>query len=241
MDAPCIRTISTASVRRALEEILGDESERNIVCEADGLDAGARELIHTATRSLRFQRADSADRLRQVTELSLHAGEISARLQSSDADRDARQRQVEELTTLLQTSEADRDARQRQVQELTSLLQASETDRAARLQQVEELAARLQTSDEDRTARQEQVQALTALLQVSNTDRAARLQQVEELTALLQTSEADRAARLTVIEALNSRLLANEPGPDLPPALPTKSNVPLPPNPVEPAVHDERF
>ncbi len=210
VDAPCVRTISTASVRRALEEILDDPAGQSVVFEADGLDAGARELINTATPHLRFLRADSADRLRQVTELSRHAGELSARLQSSDADRDARQTQVETLTSLLAASESDRDARRSQVETLTASLKTSEADRAVRLQQVEELTALLQTSDADRNARQEQVQELTALLQTSEADRAARLQQVEELTALLQTSDADRNARQEQVQELTALLQTSE-------------------------------
>ena len=207
VDAPCVRTISTGSVRRALQEIL-DDGAGSVVVEADGLEAGARTLIDTATPHLRFLRTDSADRLRQVTELARHAGEASARLQSSDADRDARQLQVGELTDLLHASEADRDARQLQVGELTDLLHASEADRDARQEQVQELTALLKTSETDRNARQEQVHELTALLRTSETDRDARQEQVHELTALLQTSEADRYARFLQIEQLTTWLKA---------------------------------
>ncbi|MBE7212880.1 MAG: polysaccharide pyruvyl transferase family protein, partial [Gluconacetobacter diazotrophicus] len=166
VDAPCVRTISVDSVRRALQEIL-DGAEGSVVVEADGLDAGARALIDTATPHLRFLRTDSADRLRQTVELARQAGELSERLQTSDADRDARQDQVEELTALLATSEADRQARQDQVEELTTLLETSETDRQARQDQVEELTALLATSEADRQARQDQVEELTTLLETS--------------------------------------------------------------------------
>ncbi len=195
-DAPCVRTISTASVRRALESILDHAAEGNVVVEAGGLDTGARALIDTATPRLRFLRTDSADRLRQVQE-------TSARLQASEADRDARKLQVEELTALLKTSEADRDARLLQ-------LEASEADRDARLLQVEELTALLKTSEADRDARQEQIEELTPLLKASETDRDARLLQVEELTAQLQASEADRYARFLQIEQLTVWLKASD-------------------------------
>ena len=88
-DAPCIRTISTASVRRALEGVLDDAAAGTVIIEADGLDAAARELIDAATPRLRFLRTDSADRLRQVNELTLLTGELNSRLRTSDADRDA--------------------------------------------------------------------------------------------------------------------------------------------------------
>ena len=219
-DAPCVRTISPASVRRALEQFLQDEAESQKIFEAEGLEPGARALIDKATPRLRFLREDSADRLRQVQRLTLEvkaldaqrqadrAGheqsteELTALLQTSEADRAARLRQVEELDARLQASEADRDGRLRQVEELTALLRTSEADRGARLRQVEELDARLQASEADRAARGSQIEELTALLRTSEADRAARGSQIEELTALLQTSETDRAARWNQIEQL---------------------------------------
>ena len=206
VDAPCVRTISTATVKRALQEILEGAAESCVILEADGLDAGARSLIDAATPHLRFLSADSADRLRQVTELASHAGEISARLQVSDADRDARQLQVEELTTFLHASEADRDARQLQVEELTTLLHAAATDRDARQGQVQELTVLLKASEADRDARQLQVQELTALLKISDADRDARQLQVQELIALLHTSETDRDARQGQVQELTALL-----------------------------------
>ncbi len=206
VDAPCVRTISTASVRRALEETLEDAAGGHTVVVADGLDAGARGLIDTATPKLRFEREDSADRLRQVMELTAHAEAVAARLQTSDADRNARLSQIEGLTTLLKTSDADRDARLQQVQELTGLLAASEADRDTRQHGVQELTALLKTSDADRDARQIQVDDLTHSLKTSDADRDARLQQVQELTRLLTTSEADRAARQSQIEELTALL-----------------------------------
>jgi ADP-heptose:LPS heptosyltransferase len=194
VDAPCIRTISPASVQQALNLFLRDEADLQTVFHAEGLEDGLRALIDTATPRLRFQRADSLDRLRQVRLLAARATELSDRLQSSDADRFARQIQVKELTALLQESEADRSARQVQVKELTALLQESEADRSARLQQVNEL---------------------TALLQESEADRSARLLQIKELSARLQETEADRSARVepalgsasqTIVEDLQLRL-----------------------------------
>jgi ADP-heptose:LPS heptosyltransferase len=194
VDAPCIRTISPASVQQALNLFLRDDADLQTVFHAEGLEDGLRALIDTATPRLRFQREDSLDRLRQVRLLAARATELSDRLQSSDADRFARQIQVKELTALLQESEADRSARQVQVKELTALLQESEADRSARLQQVNEL---------------------TALLQESEADRSARLLQIKELSARLQETEADRSARVepalgsasqTIVEDLQLRL-----------------------------------
>ena len=227
-DAPCVRTISPASVRRALEQFLQNEKEGRKISEAEGLEPGARALIDKATPQLRFLREDSADRLRQVQRLTFevkaldarrqadHTGheqsmeELTALLQTSEADRAARLRQVEELDARLQASESDRDFRLRQVEELDARLQASEADRDFRLRQVEELDALLQTSEADRTARGRQVEELTSLLETSETDRAARGRQVEELDALLQTSEADRTARGRQVEELTNLLQTSE-------------------------------
>lgn len=231
VEAPCVRTISTGSVREALTQILDAVPEENLIVEAGGLDAGARRLIDTATPRLRFLREDSVDRLRQVMELTLQSNELGQRLQTSDTDRDARQRQVRELTGLLQTSEADcaarlgqveeltawlatseadRDARRSQVNELAALLETSESDRVSRLKQVGELTTLLNHSEADRNARQEQIHELTALAIASDTDRDARQTQVQELTALLATSEADRAARLVQIDKLTALFHASE-------------------------------
>ncbi len=210
VDAPCVRTISTASVRRALQQLLDGPADGQVIVEADGLDAGARALIETATPHLRFLREDSTDRLRQVTELTLQTHGLAARLQSSDADRDARQIQVEELTALLKTSETDCAARQIQVEELTTLLQASEIDRDARRTQVQELTALLTRSEADRDARQLQVEELHALLGTSESDRDARQIQVEQLQGLLTTSEADRDARLRQVQELTALLKTSD-------------------------------
>ena len=223
-DAPCVRTISPASVQGALEQFLQDETEGQTIFEAEGLEPGARALIDTATPRLRFLREDSADRLRQIQRLTFEAKSLAAQqqadhahheqsikelttlLQASETDRAARLRQVEGLDARLQASETDRAARGRQVEELTALLQTSETDRAARLRQVEELDARLQTSETDRAARGRQVAELTALLQDSESDRAARWTQIEQLTLWVKTGVADRATQAEQIERLTKRI-----------------------------------
>jgi chromosome segregation ATPase len=58
-------------------------------------------------------------------------------LRISEADRLARQNQIEQLTGLLQVSESDRLARQDQIEQLTGLLSVSEADRSIALTQVE--------------------------------------------------------------------------------------------------------
>ena len=228
VDAPCVRTISPASVRRALEQFLEGEAEGQTIFEAEGLEPGARALINAATPRLRFLREDSADRMRQIQRLTFQTKALDAQfqtdrsnhqqavekltalLQTSETDRDMRLGQVEELTAWLQTSEADRAARANQIEELTTLLQTSETDRDTRLGQIEELTTLLQTSETDRAARANQIEELSALLQTSEVDRAARASQIEELTMLLQTSEADRVARATQIEQLTAWLQTSE-------------------------------
>ena len=210
VDAPCLRAISPVSVRLALEQFLRDEADGQAVFEAQGLEAGARDLIEKATPRLRFAREDSRDRLRQNKELSSRVRELDLQLQASDRDRDARLEQIEELSgrareldSQLQASDRDRDARLQQIEELSERareldlqLQASDRDRDARLQQIEELSVRvrnldlqLQTSDQDRNARLQQIEELSARvreldlqLQASDQDRNARLQQIEELT-----------------------------------------------------------
>ena len=103
-DAPCVRTISPASVQRALEEFLRDDREGQRVYEAEGLDSGARALIHTATPLLRSQREDRTACGKQIMQLG-------AWLSESEADRTARGQQVTELTAWLLESEMDRAAR----------------------------------------------------------------------------------------------------------------------------------
>ena len=202
-DAPCVRTISVASVRRALTTFLAADSPARTVFEADGLDAGAREIIEAATPRLRFLREDGAARLRQV-------GEFSTLLSASEADRAARLSKVEELTALLAASEADRIARLCQIEELTTALTTNEADRIARFHQIEEITSRLNLSETDRAARLHQIDELTALLSASEADRASRLSKIEELTVLLEVSEADRAARLVHMETLTALLAARE-------------------------------
>ena len=184
VDAPCVRTISPAPVRQALEQFLRDEADGQAVFPAEGLNAAGRALIEAATPRLQARREDSANRLRQVAELT-------GWLRVSEADRDARLRQVEQLAEQLEASEADREARLTQTHELTTLLETSEADRAARGSQVAELTAWLQASEADRDARQLQVQTLTALLRTSETDREARCGQIQELTTSLQACQAE--------------------------------------------------
>lgn len=70
VDAPCVRTISPASVRQALEEFLQESPDRRTIFHAHGLDAGARTLIETATPRLRFLQEDRAARARQIAQLT---------------------------------------------------------------------------------------------------------------------------------------------------------------------------
>lgn len=88
VDAPCVRTISPASVRQAVEQFLRDDAEGQTIFEAEGLDAGARALIHTATPHLRFVREDRAARGKQITEMT-------AWLSASEAERIARGKQLD--------------------------------------------------------------------------------------------------------------------------------------------------
>jgi ADP-heptose:LPS heptosyltransferase len=164
VDAPCLRTISPASVRQALEQFLRDDAPGQIVFEAAGLEAGARALIDTAIPRLRFSREDSADRLRQVKELSWRVHELDRQLAASDMDRKARLQQIEELGGRLEVSDSDRNARQNQIEELTTLLRASEADRAARWRQIEDLSALLRESEADRQARGKLLEELSERL-----------------------------------------------------------------------------
>ena len=224
VDAPCVRTISPASVRRALEQFLQDDADGQTVFQVEDLDPAARALIAAATPRLRFQREDSVARLRQATELTelLRISEadrnarlgqveqLTDQLEGSEADRDARQVQIVELTRLLKASEADRDARGRQVTELLPLLKVSEADRDARGRQVTELLPLLKVSEADRSSRQAQVQELAELLKVSELDRNARQVQIEELTELLKVSELDRADRGEQVIGLTTLLRTSE-------------------------------
>ena len=236
VDAPCVRTISPASVRQALEKFLQDDADGQTMDEAGGLDPGARALIHTATPRLRFLHRDSADRLRQT-------GELAALLRESEADRDARLEQVRDLSrqarVLADQLQANDTEHRRQTGELAALLRESEADRDARLEQVRDLsrqarvlADQLQADD---TEHRRQTGELTALLRESEADRDARLEQVRdlsrqarvladqlqandtehrrqtgELAALLRESEADRADRLRQIEELAALLRESE-------------------------------
>ena len=173
-DAPCVRTISVASVQRALEDFLAADGPAQTVFEADGLEPGARAIIEAATPRLRFLRDDGKARLRQVEELS-------TLLAASETDRAARLHQVEALDALLA-------GRGREIEELTALVRDSEADRTARLRQVEELSVLLAASETDRAARLKSVETLESLLAVSETDRAARLVSIEALTALIHAA-----------------------------------------------------
>ncbi len=93
-DAPCVRTISTASVRRALEAFLASDTPAQTVFKADGLGPDARAVIDAATPRLRFLRDDGAARLQQTQELT-------ALLATSEADRAARLVNMEKLTALV--------------------------------------------------------------------------------------------------------------------------------------------
>ncbi len=224
VDAPCVRTISVASVQRALAQFLADDADKQAVFEAEGLEAGARALIETATPRLRLQREDSAARLRQTREMGAllaasetdrdarlkQVDELSAQLHGSEAESLARLRQVEELTTGFQATEIESTARQGQITKLTALLKTSETDRDAREKQVAKLSALLKTSEADRADRQDQITKLSALLKTSETDRDAREKQVAKLSALLKTSEADRADRQDQITKLSALLKTSE-------------------------------
>ena len=183
VDAPCVRTISPASVRGALEQFLRDEAEGQRIFEAEGLEPGARTLIDTATPHLRFLREDSTDRLRQIQRLTFAARELDAQLQ---ADHARHEQSIKELTALLETSETDRADRLRQVEALTALLQTSETDRADRLRQVEALTALLQTSETDRADRWTQIEQLTIWVKTGAADRAAQAEQIGKLTKQIE-------------------------------------------------------
>ena len=173
-DAPCVRTISPASVRRALEQFLQDEAEGQRIFEAEGLEPGARALIDKATPRLRFLREDSADRLRQIQRLTFEVKTLDAQRQ---ADRTGHEQSIVELTALLQTSETDRAARLRQIEELTALLQTSEADRAARWSQIEQLTLWVKSGAADCAAQAEQIEKLH--------------KQIEELSARGRTPTGD--------------------------------------------------
>jgi hypothetical protein len=187
-DAPCVRTISPGSVRRALERFLSDDADGQAIFEAAGLEAGARALIEKATPGLRFAREDSADRLHQIKELTRRAQTLDRQLQISDGDRNARQSQVEELTL--------------SVQELSVQLAASDADRGARLRQVEELTALLLTSEADRAARLRRMEELSRLLQESEAGRHALSKLLEEQT--LRTADTDTNLEAHVRRGSNS-------------------------------------
>jgi hypothetical protein len=148
-------------VRHALKQFLRGKAEEQIVFRADGIGDEARALIDIATPRQRFLRADSLDRLRQVRLLAVQTNELGERLQSSDADRSARQLQVAELTAVLQESEADRSARLRQVNELTALLQESEADRSARGKLLAEAGVRFEALERDLETQKKHLHALT--------------------------------------------------------------------------------
>ena len=88
VDAPCVRTISPASVQLALASFLDDGLEGQRVVEAEGLEAGTRALIQNATPQLRFLRVDRAARGKQITELTTW-------LRESEADRAALRKRLE--------------------------------------------------------------------------------------------------------------------------------------------------
>ncbi len=204
VDAPCVKTISPASVRSALTQFLQNDNDGQFEFDAQGLDAGAHALIDTATPRLRFVREDSLARLQQTKDLS-------ALLQVSDADRHNRLLQIHSLTDLLKDSEADRADRLVQINDLGARLQEVDADRrtneAARLREVEDLTAKLQESEADRADRLRRMNELSAKLTESEADRDARLFHMNDFSAKLQESEADRAARLVHMNQLGARIM----------------------------------
>jgi chromosome segregation ATPase len=125
-------------------------------------------------------------------------GELTARLQESEADRAARLQQITELTGLLQESEADCAARFRQITELTGLLQESEADRAARFRQITELTGLLQESEADRAARLEVIHGLEeniTRLQARWDEEKQRADDLEQGWQALEGTFAVRQAR----------------------------------------------
>ncbi len=220
VDAPCIRTISTDSVRQALERFLADDRDGQTVFEGSGLGADARGLIEVATPKLRFLRDDSLARHGQVQQLTHQVSALSRRLEASDADRDARLDEIETLSRRLEASDTDREARLGEIETLSRRLEASDADRDARLREIRALATQLAVSESDRDARlvkidefgrrikemeaehTRQIDQLKALLEASDTDREARLRQVGVLDRRLLTADADFTRQLNELRAL---------------------------------------
>jgi SAM-dependent methyltransferase len=122
--------------------------------------------------------------------------------------------EAQQLTQRWQSSEDDRAARLRVIQDMSVKLAMSETDRAARLEALNELGRQLQglqhrlvVSDADRLARLKAIGELEKQLAVSEADRAERLQAMNKLERLLAASEADRTERLRTITELSRNLI----------------------------------
>jgi hypothetical protein len=126
--------------------------------------------------------------------------------ESSEADRAARWKQIEALTSSLTESELDRTARGQQIEALSTMLSESESDRAARGEQIETLSTMLSESESDRAARGEQIETLSAMLNESEIDRTARWEQIKSLSVLLEGSEASRIVCEEQIKSLKIKL-----------------------------------
>ena len=81
----------------------------------------------------------------------------------------------------LRESDADRAARLKQVETLTTLLKESDTDRTARLKQVEMLAALLKESEKDRADRLVVIQNQDKLLKQCEAERANVMEQLAQI------------------------------------------------------------
>lgn len=112
--------------------------------------------------------------------------ELTLRYHMTDADSNARLKQVDELTKWLKENEVDRTARLEEINKLTGMLQESEADRAARLEEINKLSQMLRESEIDRESRMEQINKLTKMLRESEADREARMEQINALTEMLK-------------------------------------------------------
>ena len=224
-DAPCVKTISTDTVKSAIGRLLlsvGHGCE-DVLAEAS-MTPAELELIAKSAATLKRSRYIHIDGVGGPTELLPRAAleRLIEQLHLSEADRAARLQDMQRLEQLLAESEQDRAARLASVQQLEQSLAESERNRAARLQNMQRLEQLLEESERDRAARLGVIEtqgAQIASLQsevrhwleqnLALSQRAGQLEtecqsaqaRLSELQQRLEESERDRAARLAALEA----------------------------------------
>ncbi len=214
VDAPCLRSLPVATVKRALTWLLSAGEGENRIFEVrsdEGLSPDVREFIHEREKARSFASPPPL-------------AEFAARLEKSELDRAERLGVIEAQGKRLSALEAEMD---RSIRDFAGRLAASEADRAKRLAVIERQGNEVEAARRQATVFEHELSDLRAHYDAAEADRAARLVVIKQLGASLDSArqelsrlenerallyerynfaEADRAARLLVIERQGASL-----------------------------------